>query len=175
MTQSVDVNAYLPPVFSIVLCTYQIVALDHLLSTRLREHVKQEGFSEEVFVLADGVARDRVLQLGYVAGFLAFISGLVAAIKNDASPWTLGTLWVVFAIGFVSALGVFLRKPGFLSQTRLHHKGWRARITYERFYLVILILLNAVVIVVTMMVHQPEKPSTRTTESLTKQTTQPRQ
>src|SRR6266540_4898139 len=96
MHPNLDLHAFFPPIFSITVSLYQLSILDHVLSTRIRAYIEAETteleppLREELTILVDAISRDRVLQVGYLAGLFAIIASLAATLKTTRNMDVLG-------------------------------------------------------------------------------------
>lgn len=140
---------YVPHVFTILLSAYQIFILDGLLSKRLREHMKAQEYDLSMFSFVDSVARDRVLQVGYLSSVISFLVSLVTAARAEAPGWIYICLLTVFFGGLLSALHALLNEPGFLSSTKLKFTIGGRHWTYESAYTALLFLLSVALIGIT--------------------------
>lgn len=154
MHPNLDLHAFFPPIFSIVVSLYQLSILDHVLSTRIRAFIETETselespLREELAILVDAISRDRVLQVAYLAGLFALIASLAATLKASHATWTFWVLITMFILGLLSTLSVFLHEPGFLARTRVRPQGLLSNCTWEHFYIYLLLALNIIIIAV---------------------------
>lgn len=154
MTHDDTLLPYVPHVFTILLSAYQIFILDGLLSKRLREHMKAQDYDLQLFPFVDSVARDRVLQIGYLSSIMSFLVSVVTAVRVSAPGWIFACLLIVFFLGLLSALHALLNEPGFLSSTKMKFTIGGRLWTYETAYTALLAMLNILLIGITYTAQQ---------------------